>query len=80
MLRVDYMEVENWVSVDGYIRADRIATNSISADKISLQSNPASWVPLPVVTDVSAIKDENGFVIGISTHKNNIWFLGKNNF
>ena len=80
IVEADYMEVENWVSVDGYIRADRIATNSISADKISLQSNPASWVPLPVVTDVSAIKDENGFVIGISTHKNNIWFLGKNNF
>lgn len=78
-VKTDYMAVEEWASA-GYIDANKIAANSIGADKISLQNNPASWCPISVVTDVSAIKDENGFVIGINTHKNNIWFLGKNNF
>lgn len=77
-LTTKYLEVEKWTKA-GYIDADKIDTNSISADKLSLNENPASWEPLSVVTDVSAIKDADGFVIGISVHKNNIWFLGKNN-
>ena len=78
-VKTEYMEVANWVDA-GYIRADKIAAHSIGADKLNLNGNSASWHPLSVVTDVSAIKDADGFVIGISVHKNNIWFLGENNY
>lgn len=78
-VKADYMEVVNWTSA-GYIKADRIAANSISADKLNLNGNPASWNNLSVVTDVTVNRDSKGNVIGVNVLKNNIWFLGVNNF
>ena len=78
-VKADYMEVSNWTSA-GYINANKIAANSIGADKLSLNGNSASWNNLSVVTDVTVNKDSSGNVIGVNVSKNSIWFLGKNNF
>lgn len=78
-VKADYMEVVNWTSA-GFIKADRIAANSISADKLNLNGAPASWNNLSVVTEVTVNRDSSGNVIGVNVSKNNIWFLGKNNF
>lgn len=75
-IKADFMETADWTYA-GCIRPDRIASCSIGADKLNLNDNPASWIPLTVVTGVTPIKDENGTVIDIAVSTKDIWFPGK---